>query len=348
MRLRFVIFLLTVVAVILAIIFWLRPVRPPANPEPTSMVQATNNVPATPATAASAASQSVPGTPPAITTPATPKPSAANSIGIAEVTAKFVEGKNVPVEFYGLVIDQDSNALAGVDVKVTVQQLTAPNPAAMELGTTEVPFERITGPDGRFEINGLKGDSLDLASIQKDGYEVEPTKRGFGSSSGSFEQPVVFKMWSTNVHEKLITDSKNFTVAPDGRPYFINLTDGTISESGTGELKVWIKRPEQITYGQRYDWSCEVDVINGGLQAASDYAMWMAPAGGYVPSFQFEQTGGSGWGDSTGERRFYVTLNNGREYGHITIELYAYYNNQILAMVHVQYAINPFGSRVLR
>ena len=47
----------------------------------------------------------------------------------------------------------------------------------MELGTTEVSFERITGPDGRFEINGLNGESLDLASIQKDGYEPEPTKR---------------------------------------------------------------------------------------------------------------------------------------------------------------------------
>jgi hypothetical protein len=69
MRQRFVIFLLVAVAVILAIVFWLRPVRPAANPEPTSMVQPTNNVPATPATtvtAASAAGQSVPGTPPAI------------------------------------------------------------------------------------------------------------------------------------------------------------------------------------------------------------------------------------------------------------------------------------------
>ncbi len=312
------------------------------------MVQPTNNVPATPATAASAASQSIPGTPPAITTPASPKPSAANSIGIAEVTAKFVEGKNVPVEFYGLVIDQNSNALAGVDVKVTVQQLTAPNPAAMELGANEVPFERITGPDGRFEINGLKGDSLDLASIQKDGYEVEPTKRGFGPSSGSLEQPVVFKMWSTNVHEQLITGGKSFHIEPDGRPYVIDLAKGTIAESGDGDLKVWVKRPEQITYGKRYDWSCEMDVLNGGLLAAADSSMYLAPADGYTPSFQFEQKVGSGWGDSTGEKRFYVRLNNGQVYGRITVELFAYYNDQIPGMVRLSYAINPSGSAILR
>ena len=104
MRQQFVIFLLVAVAVILAIVFWLRPVRQAANPEPTSMVQPTNNVPATPATtvtAASASSQSVPGTPPAISTPPTPEPSAATSMGTAEVVAKFVERKMAPFSFTG-------------------------------------------------------------------------------------------------------------------------------------------------------------------------------------------------------------------------------------------------------
>ncbi|MGH7975866.1 MAG: hypothetical protein ACREC8_04300 [Limisphaerales bacterium] len=155
-------------------------------------------------------------------------------------------------------------------------------------------------------------------------------------------------MWSTNIHEQLITGSKKFPVNPDGRPYFINLAAGTISESGSGDLKVWIKRPEQITYGQRYDWSCEVDTINGGLQPALDYAMYLAPTDGYNSSFQFTQTIGSGWGDSTGERRFYIMLNNGKEYGHITIDLYAYYNSQVPAMIHIQYALNPSGSHILR
>ena len=355
MRPRFVIFLLVAVAVILVIVFWLGPVRPAANQEPTSMVQPTNNVPATPATtvtAASAAGQSVPGTPPAILTPATPKPSAATSMGTAEVVEKFVEGKNGPVEFYGLVIDQNSNALAGVDVKVSVQQLTSPNPAMMELGTTEVSFERITGPDGRFEINGLNGESLDLASIQKDGYEAEPTKRGFGSSSGSFEQPVVFKMWSTNVHEQLITGEKKFQIVPDGRSYVIDLAKGTIAESGAGDLKIWVKRPNPIIYGKRYDWACEVDAINGGgllQETDASASMFQAPADGYTTSFSYKEDAGvNGWGDTTGAQRFYVRLNNGQEYGRISIELEAYYNDQTPGLVRLSYTINPSGSAILR
>jgi hypothetical protein len=352
MRPRFLISIAILVLAILAIVFWLRPVRPSANSEPTSMAQPTNNVPATPVTPASAASQSVPGTSPAIITPATPKPSTANRIGTAEVVATFVEGKNVPVEFYGLVIDQDSNALAGVDVKVSVQQLTTPNPAAMELGTTEVPFERTTGPDGRFEISGLTGESLDLASIQKDGYEAEPTKRGFGSSSGSFDNPVIFKMWSTNIHEQLITGEKKFTIVPDGRPYVIDLSKGTIAESGAGDLKVWIKRPDPIAYGKKYDWTCGVDAINGGgilQETDASASMYQAPADGYTTSFSYEEDAGvNGWGDTTGAQRFYVRLNNGQEYGRISIELEAYYNDQIPGMIRLSYAINPSGSRVLR
>jgi hypothetical protein len=36
------------------------------------------------------------------------------------VLQQFVEKYNVPVEFFGKVIDQDSNALAGVNVKLSV------------------------------------------------------------------------------------------------------------------------------------------------------------------------------------------------------------------------------------
>ena len=350
MRPRFVIFLLVAVAVILAIAFWLRPVRPPVNLESISIAQPTNNVPATPATAANAVSQSVPGTHPAIiTTPVTPKPSAATGMGIAEVVAKFIERKNIAIEFYGLVIDQDSNALAGVNVKVSVQQLTAPNPTAMELGATEVPFERITGPDGRFEISGLKGESLDLASIQKEGYEAEPTKRGFGASSGSVEQPVVFKMWSNKIHEKLISGGKSFEIVPDGRAYFINLTDDTISESAEGDLKVWIQCSNQPVRGQLYDWSAGIEVINGGLLEESlGSAMYEAPTEGYVPSFQLSGQIKGGQRGDIGERQFYLKLKNEQEYGQMSIGLYAPFNDQIPGLIRLSYVINPSGSRILR
>ena len=73
---------------------------------------------------------------------------------------------------------------------------------------------------------------MGVGSLIKDGYESEPGQYSCRAGDGNFENPVIFKMWSTNIHEKLIGGGKSFEIVPDGRPYFINLTDDTISESG--------------------------------------------------------------------------------------------------------------------
>jgi hypothetical protein len=326
-----------------ALFFWRRPVQPPVETgQPQATVQTTN----TSAARMSITNQSAPNVM-RVTVPTNPTPADISNYYLA-AGQKFVESRNKPIDFYGRVIDQDSNALSGVDIKVSIEKLTAVISTEGFVGSKYTPLEYTSGSDGRFEINGVSGDGGGI-QIYKDGYEAESEKNGFGGgTSGSYENPVIFKMWSTNIHEQLIAGNKTFDIVPDGRPYFINLTNDTINESGQGDLKVWVKRPDQIVYGTRYNWSSEVDVINGGLETASDETMWMAPADGYVPSFQFEQTIGSGWGDSTGERRFYITLNNGQEFGRIEIELCAYFNSQTPGLIRLSYAINPSGSRILR
>jgi hypothetical protein len=99
-----------------------------------------------------------------------------------------------------------------------------------------------------------------------------------------------------------------------------------------------------------YDWSCEIEVPNGGLLAEDDLnsAMYSAPTGGYTPTFQLQQQIKGGQSGSIGEKRFYINLNNGQEYGRITIDLIAPYNDQIPGLIRLSYAINPSGSRILR
>lgn len=161
-----------------------------------------------------------------------------------------------------------------------------------------------------------------------------------------------FKMWSTNIHEQLISGHKNCNIVPDGRPYMIDLAKGTIAESGTGDLKVWIKRPDEIVYGQRYDWSCAVEAINGtGILSEPNInqSMFTAPTDGYTNSFTHEEAATvNGWGDTTGQQRFYVKLRGGRGFGRVSIELDTYYNKQIPGLINLTYAINLSGSRFLR
>ena len=216
--------------------------------------------------------------------------------------------------------------------------------------SSSIRTEKRTDAAGGFRITGMTGDGFDIEAMSKAGYELEPTPLSYGASEGSATDPITFKMWSTNVHEQLITGRKSFPFTPDGRSYTINLTAGTIAESGDGDLKVWVKRPDPIIRGQHYDWSCGIDVLDGGLleDTSAAGAMYEAPAEGYTPSFRFEQKVGSGWGDVTPTKRFFLALKGGKEYAKISIDLYAYYNKQNPGMVRIGYALNPSGSRILR
>ncbi len=362
MRPRFVISLLALLVVSSAIVFWLRSKHGATQPTPISeIIQATNQPVLT---NTNFVSQNTSPAPLPRNPPENQHAVVTHKAETPEQAKQEIESANGPIEFYGKVIDQNSNALSGVRVKLGVRHSVYLIPNSLEaikyatlsqeelqktLNPTTVV---ITDNNGRFQWtdSNVTGDIMGVGSLTKDGYESEPGQYSCGAGSGNFDNPVIFKMWSTNIHEKLITGERKFKIAPDGRPYFINLMDGTISESGTGDLKVWVKRPEPIT-SRRYDWSCGVEAINGEILLEDDKnaAMYEAPASGYTNSFSYEEGAvANGWGDTTGEQRFYVRLNNGQEYGRISIELEAYYNSQIPGMIRLSYAINPSGSRVLR
>jgi hypothetical protein len=272
-----------------------------------------------------------------------------NTARSPEVFHKYVESHNVPIDFYGRVIDQDSNALSGVKIKSAVRHWIMPDLAVLDVGTTEIPIERTTGADGRFEIHGVSGDGFGVI-LTKDGYDSEPGPRGFGGgTSGSYENPVIFKMWSASIHEHLISGDKQFQIVPDGRPYFINLADDTISETGVGDLKVWIQYTNQVVLGQLYDWSAGIEVINGGLiEEPLGIAMYEAPGEGYGPAFTLQQQIKGGQSGEIGNRSFYLLLENGQEYGRMKINLYAPYGHLYPGLIRLTYAINPSGSHILR
>jgi len=344
MRPKVVIPILIIFLVAIVIMLWLRPNPPKTNSDSTTepLIQSNSSASGLKNDNSSVAISSAP-------------PSTTNQNQIAvdrnnpESIRQYLLSQNVPVEFYGKVIDQDGNPLASAEVKGEVLHVKVIVPAPWGDQDEIIPIDKKTGSDGRFEINGVSGRSFELEAIQKDAYEVEPAKRSYGTTGGSFESPVIFKMWSTNIHEKLITGGKSFDIVPDGKPYFINLTEDTISKSGEGDLKVWILYTNQPVSGQLYDWSAEIDVINGGLlEEPLGSAMYEAPADGYVPAFQLQGQIKGGQRGDIGERQFYIKLKNGQEYGQMSIGLYAPFNDQTPGLVRLSYAINPSGSRILR
>jgi len=267
-----------------------------------------------------------------------------------ETIRAFNESPDVPISFYGLVVDQDSNALQNVKVDLRITQWQPTTPLGENIKNIQVRSE--TAADGSFNFSSMNGHSLTVLGLTKEGYEPEfmrPTYGEYGPHGGSPEKPEVFKIWSTNLDQPLITGEKSFVITPDGRHYAIDLIKGTIVESDDGDLMAWIKRPEKVGWRERYDWSCELMVPAGGLREESQYYMFTAPEAGYTNLFAFnEPMNTNGWSDGFERKRFYVRLRNGQMYGRISVDLYADYHGKQPALIRVSYAVNPSGSRILR
>lgn len=341
MRPRFLIVVVLIALLAVALLFWRRPVQRSGSAGPSEAAKHSISAPV-------ARSNPINGNTPVVApTPITNQP-IVSDISKLEEFRRYVERHNKPVDFFGLVIDQDSNPIPGVTIKSGVSHWTMPIPSVRLVGSKDIQLETTTGPDGRFELTGATGDGFGVG-LYKDGYEAESEKNGFRAAQYSYYNPVIFKMWSTNIHEKLITGKYAFDIVPDGRPYFINLTDGTISESGTGDLKVWIQYTNHVVPRRMWRWSAGIIPVNGGLlEEPIATPMYEAPKEGYVPEFQETGQLRGGQRGQIGQRQFYLRLKNGQEYGEMTIDLIAPFNPETPGLVSLSYAINPSGSRILR
>ncbi len=237
------------------------------------------------------------------------------------------------------VVDQDGKGIGHCSV------------AYVLVSMPEKRYERSTDAEGFCRFRTIPGMGMDITSISASGYESEPNmQRSYLLPNKSPTNPMLFRMWSTNIHEELIAGNKSFKIVPDGRPYFIDLTHDTISETSMGDLKVWIQYTNNGVVGQQANWGAQVDVVNGGLLEEKDAcsSMLVAPTNGYVPMFQERAAVRPGGRGETGDRRFYLAVNNGQKYGRMTIDLCASYGNLYPGLIRLSYAINPSGSRLLR
>ena len=244
-----------------------------------------------------------------------------------EKVQAIVEWRNVPISYYGKVVDQDETPIGGVKVHYSVQSLYA---LPVLPGAKSEFFDIVTDAMGLFVIAGHTGSGMGIDTLTKEGYKYT-AKAGRGALySGNGERdyrpdaksPEIFTMVQLGAAEPLVNYEAHLTIPCDGTPVRLEMMTGKVATDG--DLQITLKRePYNIVIGgPHFSWSAKIEIIGGGLVELAGTGTYRAPQEGYEREFVVEHpANASEWG--AGLRKvFYIKTRDGR-YGRIKIDLYA-------------------------
>ncbi|MFH1024538.1 MAG: carboxypeptidase-like regulatory domain-containing protein [Planctomycetota bacterium] len=257
---------------------------------------------------------------------------------------------NVPIAFYGKVVDQNGEVVKGVTVKMHIRTETALGPpGGKNLSAT-------TDAEGMFKVSDERGKVLFVESFEKKGYQPPKNERAFdyfgvsGPRKGrSPDNPVVFRLWKMRGAEYLMKGRYGKSI-DYGELTLIDLTTCKKVKDG-GDIQIVIDRtPREMSSGDRshYDWGFSIEVINGGgLLEGTDEFMNDAPADGYAQKIIYEvKKDDPDWDKKCQvHRQYYVKFRNGSLYGKISLRWSPYGSG--FGGGDMEVWINPSGSRNL-
>lgn len=273
-----------------------------------------------------------------------------------KMISSAIEGSNVPINFFGKVVDQDGHPLQDVSVSYSYS-IEKGNKLGIPWGQQLVnKGETSTDSSGLFSIADIKGKALSIETLKKAGYrQIRRENANFdyygstaaGKFSANLEKPIVFTMLSEAEAEPLVVYGGDFGLIMDvpgnGAPARWNLWKGQLDSNG--ELQITLKREPAVVNQTRNitKWDAQIVVIGGGIiEASPDDPLYRAPEAGYSPSLAYpkvEQKQG------VPRRAFYLKTSDGK-YGRIELELY-YDDDGPSARCLVKAYLNPSGSRNL-
>lgn len=258
------------------------------------------------------------------------------------VSAMELEAWQTPIEFYGKVLDENSDAVAGA--KISFQWVEIPSADGKRSTNVESSVE------GLFSLLGQRGPSL-MVSVSKEGYYAsrggeQGFKYGiFGNPPLSPEpqNPVVFHLRKKGRGAQLIT-SENGTqlkvhirVPKDNTPVQVDLLEK--KAVATGHLEISQKKPP---WRDATEWSFRMSIPNGGFVENADEFQFEAPETNYEPmvEYQFNKSD-TNWTTHV-TKQFYIAFGQPRKYGWLRIE-----SDLAQETIFLTYGINPSGSRNL-
>ena len=242
---------------------------------------------------------------------------------------------NQSQDFYGKVIDQYSQPVAGADVTVEINLTTG-------RGVTQ---KTQTDADGLFQFTGLRGRSLNITP-EKKGYLLSQHGLGLKGLNGPETGPTnrtVYSMWKLRGAEPLTGLKHNYRIPRDGTPISIDLVTGatTVGENGNLVVRCWTQDVGKRS-GEKYDWRCLITVPGGGVVPINEEFPFQAPESEYVLTSEIAMPANRTNWTSDVDLKFYYRLPDGR-YGRMTFSMIAGGDHFCM----IDSVMNPSGSRNL-
>jgi hypothetical protein len=247
-----------------------------------------------------------------------------------------------PINFYGKVLDENTNPVPGAGVDYTWSTLS-------ETGARTQ--HDITDASGLFSIHET-GSGIGI-TVSKKGYYTTPNERlrnfeyanhGEGVFSPDPNNPIVFHLQKKGLPEKLIHGSKLFGSRVDGTLSYVDLATAKNKLTSPGDLIVQCTRSERAS-DKKFDWTFTLAIPDGGLMESTNAFMFLAPEEGYRATFQINHKINDVDWVGQEKHKFFVKSQNGQHYARIEITIMPDYGQN--AAYDLEWFLNPSGSRNL-
>ena len=255
---------------------------------------------------------------------------------------------DVPIVFYGKLIDQFGNPLAGAEI--TGSTIIYNGQTSRALGKRLPSVMPMVCSDSML----AKGESLGVMP-RKQGYALATSGTEFkyshlyqGYHVADPNNPVVIKMWKQQGAEPLLRISQRYKLHPTDEPLNFDLLTGKVVPLG-GDIEITVGRaPGIVSERTLQDWSVRVEAVDGGLMDSSgqEAVTYWAPESGYQQSdsFIFSTNAPHKWSGGF-TQGFFFTSRNGQIYGKLGLSFHI--NSEPDGFMNVVFGgvLNTNGSR---
>ncbi|MFZ4766675.1 MAG: carboxypeptidase-like regulatory domain-containing protein, partial [Roseimicrobium sp.] len=237
-----------------------------------------------------------------------------------------------PIEFYGKVVDEKEQPVAGATVEISW------NGTVEKYGGDGVGKRKLTSDaNGVFVLSGEEGKGITVLA-SKDGYYRRKSWNGGSFEYAGFwepnyiepdrDKPVLFRLVKRPVAEPTYHVGQRSIAKPPTWQIRIDLLAQQAETSVAGDIELRIIRPPNPGYQHPLDWQLKIEGQSGAeISLSEEEFMLRAPDEGYQKVVTKEYT--QVRGNSIEIVKFYVRNKARKLYAAVSLEVTPYYPNPI-------------------